>query len=248
MVKRFAALWAALLMMVPVFAGADMEWKLETDGQKLLKEYTEHVNQLLMQAGEMPVNSLFEIYPGFAVMGITQEADAETPEDIEITVDLSQQTILSLELRVCDLDRFPTIAGCLILALYGDGITEEEAFRIPLDRVQQAKAAPTNSFEEPVEKLNGTIPRFYYAYYPNPYHDGNNWIQMTMVFPMEGTWDGNGMIVGEEGNGEGTGMLPEEEADPDYEGYYASDDYEHLEIFTTPTPEPDSAAAEYDFR
>jgi 2-isopropylmalate synthase len=33
-----------------------------------------------------------------------------------------------------------------------------------------------------------------------------------------------------------------------YEGYYSKDDYSHFDIFTTPTPEPDSAAAEYDFR
>ena len=43
-------------------------------------------------------------------------------------------------------------------------------------------------------------------------------------------------------------MLPEEEADPDYDGYFSTDDYTHLEVFTTATPEPDSAAAEYDFR
>ena len=29
-------------------------------------------------------------------------------------------------------------------------------------------------------------------------------------------------------------------------GYYSSDDYDHFEVFTTATPEPDSAAAEYD--
>ena len=31
-----------------------------------------------------------------------------------------------------------------------------------------------------------------------------------------------------------------------YDGYYATDDYEHLRVYTTATPEPDSAAAEYD--
>ena len=55
------------------------------------------------------------------------------------------------------------------------------------------------------------------------------------------------MIVGGD-TYHGTGILEEEEADPDYEGYYSSDDYNHFEVFATATPEPDSAAAEYDFR
>ena len=29
-------------------------------------------------------------------------------------------------------------------------------------------------------------------------------------------------------------------------GYFSKDDYDHFEFFTTPTPEPDSAAAEFD--
>ena len=36
--------------------------------------------------------------------------------------------------------------------------------------------------------------------------------------------------------------------DPEYEGYFSTDDYTHLEVFTTATPEPGSAAAENDFR
>jgi hypothetical protein len=30
----------------------------------------------------------------------------------------------------------------------------------------------------------------------------------------------------------------------EYEGFFAQDNFNHLEIFTTPTPEPDSAAME----
>ena len=93
--------------------------------------------------------------------------------------------------------------------------------------------------------MNGTIPRTYYAYFPNQYRDGNSWMQMTLIFPMAGTWDGDGLVLGTEG---GAAFLePEDEYDPDYEGYFSRDDYTHLETFTTPTPEPDSAAAEYDF-
>ena len=32
--------------------------------------------------------------------------------------------------------------------------------------------------------------------------------------------------------------------DVEYEGFFAQDNFNHLEIFTTPTPEPDSAAME----
>ena len=95
-----------------------------------------------------------------------------------------------------------------------------------------------------MDEMNGTIPRVYYAYKPNEYHDGANWLQMTLIFPLEGAWDGEGLIVGTEEDRE---YVPED-ADPDYEGYMSSDDYTHLEVFETATPEPDSAAAEYDFR
>ena len=39
---------------------------------------------------------------------------------------------------------------------------------------------------------------------------------------------------------------PNGESDPDFEGYFSKDSYTHLETFATATPEPDSAAAEYD--
>ena len=43
------------------------------------------------------------------------------------------------------------------------------------------------------------------------------------------------------------GLSVPDDADQDYEGYYSRDDYNHFEVFSTATPEPDSAAAEYDF-
>ena len=93
--------------------------------------------------------------------------------------------------------------------------------------------------------MNGDVPRVYFAYYPNQYRDGVNWLQMTLVFPAAGEWNGESSLgIAEENQGTG---LPED-ADPDYEGYWSKDDYTHLEVFETATPEPDSAAAEYDFR
>ena len=84
----------------------------------------------------------------------------------------------------------------------------------------------------------------YYAYFPNQYSDEVNWLQMTLIFPLAGEWDGEGLILGTAADQE---YIPED-ADPDYEGYLRDDDYTHYEVFSTATPEPDSAAAEYDFR
>ncbi len=243
MVKKFAAVIAALLL-IPVVATAGMEWKEDTPALKILKTYTENVNKLLMEAGEHPINSLFSCFPSMTVMGITEEDDAEIPEGIEITAELYYDAINSLQLRVNDPERFPVIAAAILRALYGDSMTQEEAVSIPKERAKKAKLDPASSYEEPVDEMNGNKPRVYYAYYPNQYQSGTNWLQMTLIFPITGEWDGEGLILGTETDRE---YVPED-ADPDYDGFMQDDDYTHYEVFSTATPEPDSAAAEYDFR
>ena len=245
MVKRTIACLLALLLLLTVAFG-DMQWKQDTPAQQILKQYIEAANAYLAEHGEIQINSLFEIYDGFAVFGVTGEADAETPEGIEITVLLKPDILDRLELRVNDPDRFPAIAAALIQAMYGDQPAAEKTLEIPGIRAEQAKAEPAKSYEEPVEAMNGTLPRIYYAYYPNQYRDGVNWIQMTIVFPMAGYWDGENVVFGQQL--EEKNLDPDGEADAGYEGYYSTDDYSHFEVFTTETPEPDSAAAEYDFR
>ena len=245
MVKRLAALLAALILLfVAAAAAAGMQWRDDTPALKTLKTYTESINKLLTEAGEQPINSLFSCFPAETVMGITQADNAEIPEGVEITVELYYETMNSLQLRVSDPDRFPVIAAAVLRALYGESMTQEDAISIPLDRAKKAQQEPDASFEEPIEEMNGTIPRVYYAYKPNEYRDGVNWLQMTLIFPLAGAWDGDGLIIGTEEDQE---YVPED-ADPDYEGYMRTDDYTHLEVFATATPEPDSAAAEYDFR
>jgi hypothetical protein len=145
---------------------------------------------------------------------------------------------------VSDPDRFPGIAAAIVRALYGEAMTQDDAINIPADRAKRAKNEPNASFEEPVDEMNGTSPRVYFAYFPNQYRDGVNWLQMTLIFPLAGEWDGTSLTVGTEQDSE---YVPED-ADPDYEGYQTTDDYTHFEVFATATPEPDSAAAEYDFR
>lgn len=244
MVKRIGILILSVSMLFS-FALADIAWKTDTSGQQMLKAYIESANTYLTAEGETPVNSLFEMYPAIAVMGITEAANAETPENIEITVTLLSDRINMLQLRVCEPDRFPLIAGALIRALYGENISAENAMKAPEELAAKAIKEPLNSYEEPVEELSGRIPRFYYAYYPNQYHDGRNWLQMTLIFPMDAAWNGTEMIIGDP---EVKGVDPSSGVSEDYEGYFSRDDFTHYEFFTTPTPEPDSAASEYDFR
>ena len=68
---------------------------------------------------------------------------------------------------------------------------------------------------------------------------------MTIIFPHMDSWDGSDILTIRD---EEKVFIPDEEVGEAYEGYYSRDDYSHFDIFTTPTPEPDSAAAEYDFR
>ena len=48
MVKRLAALLAALILLLPAAGTASVAWKENTPAQKLLKEYIENVNRFLV--------------------------------------------------------------------------------------------------------------------------------------------------------------------------------------------------------
>ena len=242
MVKRMTAVMALLVFLLCAGAGqADMAWKTATPGQQALKTYIERVNTFLAETGEQPVNSLFEMYEKLATLGITIRDGAEEPEGVEISVSLLYGTINNLVLRVSDPARFPVIAAAFIRALNPETITREAALEAPRQRADKAIRNPQNSFEDEVEELNGTQPRIYYAYYPNQYKDGVSWIQMTIIFPLEGSWDGNGTetaVTATKAPDTWSGN------DANYDGYFSTDDYTHYEIFTTATPEPDSAAGE----
>ncbi len=242
MVRRGMALGLMLCLLIGT-AGGEVSWPENTEGQKILKRYAETANRFLVEQGEAGINSLFEAYPGLAVFGITDLPDAEAPEKVEITARLFPDSINSLEVRVSDFSRFPRIAASFIQALDPEGIRREEALKEPTQRMQRAAKAPESSFEDQVESLNGTVPYIYYAYFPNQYHDGISWLQMTIVFPLEGYWDGSTLITGAEAT-RGPDTYSDHAAD--YDGYYSDDDFVHYEIFVSPTPEPDSAAAESD--
>lgn len=242
MVRRILLLALALILTAGA-AGGEVAWPESTEGQRMLKRYAETANRFLIEQGEPGINSLFEAYPGLVTFGITDLPGAEAPEKVEITARLFQESINSLEVRVSDPARFPRIAASFIQALTPEKGTREEALAAPTQRMQRAVKSPESSFEDQVETLNGTVPYIYYAYYPNQYHDGVNWLQMTIVFPMAGYWDGSGLLTGSEAT-----RGPDTYSDhaSDYDGYWSDDDYVHYEIFVSPTPEPDSAAAEQD--
>lgn len=244
MVKRILALALVLAVLLPGCAGAAIDWKTDTPGQEILRGYIETVNVFLTEQGEREVNRLFELYPKFAELGITNTDSAEAPEGIEITVYLYHESMNSMQLRVNDAGRFPRIAAAFLRAMNPEGMTAAEALAGPTERAQKAYAAPTNSFEDEVDPLNGTAPRVYYAYFPDQYHDRINWMQMTIIFPLAEYWNGAEKIVSGETPTRGPDTYSGNDAE--YDGYFSKDDYDHYEFFTTPTPEPDSAAAEFD--
>ncbi len=236
---RKCAVLALILAALTGAAAADIVWPEETAGQTVLKQYLDRVNEFLILQGEPGINSLFEAYRGFEVFGITREPEADVPDQVEITAKLYENTINTVEVRVSDLNRFPRVAASFIRALTPETMSMTEALQVPTERMQKAAKAPGNSFEDQVETLNGTVPYIYYAYYPSQYHDNVNWMQMTIVFPMEGYWDGTHVLSGSEAT-RGPDNYSDHSAD--YEGYESEDDYTHYEIFMSPTPEPDSAA------
>ena len=243
MERRRLTVLLLILVMLCARGSAELKWRQDTQGQRLLKTYIDNVNDLLLSEGEQPVNSLFEMYRSLAVLGITRMDNAEAPEDVEITVNLYQETINSLELRVSDPSRFAVIAAAFICGMSPDTMSVRDCIKDAAAIAEKAAREPDNSYKETVEELNGTQPRIYYSYLPNEYQDGVNWLQMTIIFPLEGYWDGTAL-----------GGMSKETNAPDtysensegYEGYFSEDDYQHYEVFVTETPEPDSAAAEFD--
>ena len=233
MVKRICALVCALLL--PVSALAELVWPASlTEAQAQLKTYIELVNQNQSQQSRGWINSLFECYPTFAVLGMTTQDMAGIPEGVELYFTMEGGALDTLQLRVNDPTRFAALAASCIQAASPHTMTLEEALVDPTYHAEKAMKAPTDSFADVVDALNGLTPRVYYAYYPNQYRDGVNWLEMTLIFPMPGA---------DEAAVAATSTPAPVDSTEEYEGY----DYDggtHLEIFTTATPEPDSPAGE----
>lgn len=239
--KRFLIFALSFVLLIQS-AMAEIIWPKETEGQRFLGELVQRLNENLNAAGEQSVNTLFAAYRASADFGITDQPDAEIPEGIEFHAELFNTSINQIVLRVNDPDRFVTVAGCLLKASSPDLYEEDDPFSVPKKKVATTRKDPNDSFQETVTDLNGTSIYSYYAYFPNQYRDGVNWFQLTLVFPLEGYMDETGRIVNQS---EAT-RAPDTYSgnNEDYDGYFSTDDYSHLDVFPQPTPEPDSAAAE----
>lgn len=241
--KKLAALMLCLLMMTPALA--EIAWPASmTAGQTALRDYVDSVNQVLAEHDGGVIDMQYELYTTFASMGMD---GADAPDLVEMYFLLGDSGLHSLTLRICDADQFEQVAAACLHAASPDAILLDDAQKLTATYaavlrkdIENARndpaAAMTHAFEEEVNDLQGSQPRAYFAYYPNQYGDGKSWLQMTLIFARPGS-DGGSLSV--------TGSTPAPQTgDVEYEGFFSQDNYTHLEIFATPTPEPDSAAME----
>ena len=238
--RRVAALFL-LLMITASVASAEIAWPaLTTAGQEQLRDYVARVNENLQGQGQATVNSVFELYETFATLGVTAVAGAEVPEGGEMTFLMDGAGLQSLQLRVSDAGRFAPVAAACIQASSPGAVALEMALAEANGYVQRTLNAPYTAFEDVVNAMQGTSPRLYYAYYPNQYSDGVDWRQLTLVFPLPGSEDAPVAVTPEPGVA----------LDADANELYSMNtrtyeaEYQHLEVFVSPTPEPDSAANE----
>lgn len=230
--RRLAAL-ALVLMMMAGTACAEVAWPgTLTAGQQLLKAYVARVNEDLAALGAAQVNRLFECYAGFASLGVASD-DAEIPEGNELIVTMAGDTLETLTLRTNDADLFAVLAAACIQAASPDAVALTDTMAEPAAYAARVKNEPENSFSDEVNTAQSDRVRTYYAYEPNAYGDGENWLTMTLVFAWSGTM-ADGVYVTPT-------PLPPEDYGNEYEGTQFDDGYTHLEIFVTATPSPDDA-------
>lgn len=239
--KRLAALLLCLLM-IPS-ARAEIEWPASlTGGQAALRNYVDMVNLTLTQMNAGLIDMAYELYPTFSSLGMN---GAEVAEACELQFLMGDDGLHSLTLLLCDPDRFELVAAACLSAA-SSATTPESARQLTARyadimrsdiaaKQSDPQSAMTHSFEETVNELQGDQPQAFFAYYPNLYGDGLAWLQMTLVFARSGSMDGTLSTAG---------ATPAPTAADEYEGFFSKDNYTHLEVFVTPTPEPDSAAME----
>ena len=234
--KKLISLLLCLLMLTS--ASAEIQWPAAmSSGQAALRNYVDTVNLTLAQQGAGVIDMQYELYTAFASLGMD---GADAPETVDMYFQLGDGGLHSLTLRLCDADRFEKVASAC-LAAASSAISLESARSLVAgyaDVMRKDKASDdmTHSFEEPVNELQSDQPRAYFAYYPNQFGDGNSWLQMTLIFARPGSAVNDSAVAGL--------TPPPPTEDVEYEGFFAQDNFNHLEIFTTPTPEPDSAAME----
>lgn len=256
--KKFTALLFCMLMMITV-AFAEIEWPTNmSEAQRQLQRYVECANEALDGSGVIDMR--YEMYSTFASLGMN---GAEMPEDpfaqftlpAEMYFVMTADGLQTLQLRMpasiyyaedangmrvlhldtADVESFSTVAAACLHASSPTAVSMEQARTITEAYATSILAAPSTSFGEDVVTVQGNQPRAYFAYFPNQFRDNAySWIQMTLVFPYPDSPDAPIVVPI---------STPAPENDED-QVYLSEDNYQHLEVFVTPTPEPDSAAME----
>lgn len=245
--KRLTAVLLALLLLLPLLPAAALSWPEGAAGA--LRQYVETVNGFLAAQGEPEINSVFECYSSFAVIGVTDAEMSDTPEQNEIAVYLSRGELHYLQLRVTDQPaRFSQLAAALIIAASPGGMTLKDAQKEANRCVEKAAKAPANSFSDTANTIQGDSLRAYFAYEPAEYPGQNpavRTLQMTLVFPLPGYGSPVYLTPApeeENGNFNGEGS-PEWEGGTPLENLYGAseEEYEsgiHFNVEISPTPEP----------
>lgn len=237
--KKLAALLLCVLMITSA-AMADIQWPAEpTAGQKQLQAIVEYANAALEAHQGGVIDVQYELYTTFASLGMD---GVEMPEDpfadftmpVEIHIIMTEEGIHSIKLRMQDVNRFAVAAAAFIHAATPGAVSYEQAYAITSAYTNSVLSAPNRSFEEVVNDVQGYQPRAYFAYYPNQFFDQHNWMQLTLILSRPGSVDAPVIVPV-------TTPAPETAED---QVWLSEDNYSHLEIFVTPTPEPDSAAME----
>lgn len=236
--KKLAAMLLCLLM-ITAAALADIAWpEGQTAGQQQLQSYIELVNATLLTTGGGQIDVLHGLTSRRADLGmdglaLPDDPFAEYDPPAEISVIMGDEGLHSVVLRMQDPDRFALVAAACIHAASPGAVSIQSAAAISGAYAASVKAAPNLGFEETVNDIQGAQPRAYFAYYPNQYKDDHNWLQLTLVFARPGSADAPVIVPA-------TTPAPESG-----DGVWLSqDNYTHLEVFASPTPEPDSAAME----
>ena len=257
--KKLAALLLLFLMMTCV-AAAEIEWPASpTAGQTQLMDFVAAANAALAEENAGVIDMRYEMYSTFASLGMN---GVEMPDDpfadftmpAEMYFTMTGEGLHTMQLRMPvkvhyspdstgipapqlqreEVEHFAAVAAACIHAASPTAMSMELAMEITELYANSICAAPANGFDEQASTLQSSQPRAYFAYFPNQFRDNEySWIQLTLVFARPGSADAPIMLAV---------TTPAPEA---AEGVYlAQDNYTHLELFATPTPEPDSATME----
>lgn len=235
-----AGLAAAVLAVLCAAGLAELPWPAApSPGQAALRELIDRADKALSEHGRRPFNSLFECWPGLAVLGITEADGADHADRLELTATLNERGVEMLSLRCCDPELFRDACAALIMGA-SPGVRWDDALAAAGTALTRVNRHPENSFSDTVIPERGDTLGLFFGYEINPYRDGVNWLTATLVPPRAGQ-DGGIARTPEPVFSEENVPLSNEEGSSDWVGYFPElDDADHFEVFTTPTPEPDS--------